>query len=88
MREVEEETGWRCRNEGLIGEVRYHFKRTGNLVDKKVRWYRMKPISKVGKPDPLEIIKTRWFEARSMEKYLTYPSDRKLLVRYLKKNKK
>jgi 8-oxo-dGTP diphosphatase len=88
LREVEEETGWRCRSAGLIGEVRYRFKRTGNPVDKKVRWYRMQPIAKVGKPDPMEIIKTRWFEARSTEKYLTYPSDRRLLARYLKKNKR
>ena len=88
LREVEEETGWRCRNVGLIGEVRYRFKRNGNPVAKKVRWYRMEPIEKTGKPDAVEIMKTKWSEAHLAGKYLSYPSDARLLRRYLGRNKK
>jgi 8-oxo-dGTP pyrophosphatase MutT (NUDIX family) len=78
LREVEEETGWRCESQGLLGEVRYTFKRNGRPVDKKVRWYRMKPLKKVGRPDAVEIMTTRWVSLRALSKYLTYPSDIKL----------
>lgn len=88
LREVEEETGWRCQNGGLIGEVRYRFKRNGHPVAKKVRWYRMLPIKKVGRPDAVEIMTTKWSEARAAGKYLSYPSDVRLLERYLGRNKK
>jgi 8-oxo-dGTP pyrophosphatase MutT (NUDIX family) len=82
LREVQEETGWRCRPEGLIGEVRYRFKRNGSPVAKSVRWYRMQPIEKVGKPDELEIVATRWVDARSAERALSYPSDLRLIARW------
>lgn len=78
LREVEEETGWRCESQGLLGEVRYKFNRNGRPVDKKVRWYRMKPLKKVGRPDAVEIMTTRWVALRGLSKYLTYPSDLKL----------
>lgn len=78
LREVEEETGWRCASEGLLGEVRYSFNRNGRPVDKKVRWYRMKPLRKVGRPDAVEIVTTRWVPLASLSKYLSYPSDVKL----------
>ncbi|MBI3289067.1 MAG: NUDIX domain-containing protein [Elusimicrobia bacterium] len=82
LREVEEETGWRCRNKGLIGDVRYHFQRNGRLVDKKVRWYRMEPVAKTGKPDAVEIMKTKWVSLGRAMKSLRYPSDLRLLKRY------
>ena len=88
LREVEEETGWRCRNAGLIGEVRYRFKRNGHPVAKKVRWYRMVPIKKIGRPDAAEIMQTKWCAARSTRQNLSYPSDVRLLERYLGQNGK
>lgn len=78
LREVEEETGWRCESAGLLAQVRYSFTRNGRPVDKRVVWYRMKPLRKVGRPDEVEILQTRWVTLASLAKYLSYPSDLKL----------
>lgn len=85
LREVEEETGWKCRSAGPLALIRYRFNRNGRPVAKKVRWYKMAPIEKTGKPDESEIMKTKWVLRRSAAKHLSYPSDLKLIVRYLGK---
>lgn len=85
LREVEEETGWRCRSLGLLSNVTYRFKRKGRPVFKRVRWYRMEPAAKTGKPDADEIRKTRWVDAGRAAKRLSYPSDLRLISRYLGK---
>lgn len=84
LREVEEETGWRCRNAGPLALVAYRFKRNGRPVFKKVRWYRMEPVEKVGKPDAVEIMSTKWVEAGQAVEFLRYPSDLRLIARYLR----
>jgi ADP-ribose pyrophosphatase YjhB (NUDIX family) len=85
LREVEEETGWKCRSAGPLALVRYRFNRNGRPVAKKVRWYRMEPLEKTGRPDANEIMKTKWVAARRAAKALRYPSDLRLIGRYLKK---
>lgn len=85
LREVEEETGWRCRKTGTLALVRYRFNRNGRPVAKKVRWYRMAPIERTGKPDAVEIMKTKWVAKKTAAKRLTYPSDLRLIARYLGK---
>lgn len=85
LREVEEETGWRCRSVGPLALVRYRFNRNGRPVAKKVRWYRMAPIEKTGRPDEVEIMKTKWVAKKAAVKSLRYPSDLRLIARYLKK---
>ena len=85
LREVEEETGWKCRSLGLLSNATYWFKRDGRLVFKRVRWYRMEPVRKTGKPDAKEIIRTKWVDAASAADSLTYPSDARVLARYLGK---
>jgi ADP-ribose pyrophosphatase YjhB (NUDIX family) len=82
LREVEEETGWKCRNLGLLSNVTYYFTRKGRPVFKRVRWYRMAPVKKTGKPDADEIIKTKWVAAGKAAKALRYPSDLHLIARY------
>jgi ADP-ribose pyrophosphatase YjhB (NUDIX family) len=84
LREVEEETGWKCRNLGALALVRYSFKRNGRPVAKKVRWYRMEPVERTGTPDAVEIMKTKWVRKTAAAKDLSYPSDLKLIERYLK----
>ena len=79
LREVEEETGWKCRSIGPLALVRYRFNRNGRPVAKKVRWYRMEPLEKTGRPDEIEIMKTKWVPRRSAASYLSYPSDLKIL---------
>lgn len=83
LREVEEETGWRCEPAGKLTDIEYWFNRNGRPVHKRVSWYRMKPLKKTGKPDAVEIMKTRWAPLRSAEKKLTYPSDLKILGKLL-----
>ncbi|MBI2386063.1 MAG: NUDIX domain-containing protein [Elusimicrobia bacterium] len=79
LREVEEETGWKCRSVGPLALVRYRFNRNGRPVAKKVRWYRMEPVEKTGRPDEVEIMKTKWVSPAKAAKILSYPSDLKIL---------
>ena len=85
LREVEEETGWKCRSVGPLALIRYRFNRNGRPVAKKVRWYRMEPLVRTGRPDAVEIMNTKWVPKRSAVKSLSYPSDLKLIGRYLGK---
>lgn len=85
LREVEEETGWRCRKTGPLALVRYRFNRNGRPVAKKVRWYRMEPVERTGKPDAVEIMKTKWVPKKTAADSLAYPSDLRLIARYLGK---
>jgi ADP-ribose pyrophosphatase YjhB (NUDIX family) len=86
LREVEEETGWKCRSIGPLALIRYRFNRNGRPVAKKVRWYRMEPLEKTGRPDEVEIMKTKWVVKRAAKKALSYPSDLRLIARYLGKD--
>lgn len=85
LREVEEETGWKCRSIGPLALIRYRFNRNGRRVAKKVRWYRMEPIERTGRPDAIEIMKTKWVHRGKASKDLSYPSDLKLISRYIGK---
>ncbi|NNN06283.1 MAG: NUDIX domain-containing protein [Elusimicrobia bacterium] len=82
LREVEEETGWRCRIRGALSSVSYRFRRGARPVFKRVRWYRMEPIEKTGRPDAEEILKTRWMTPAAAAARLSYPSDARVLARY------
>lgn len=83
LREVEEETGWKCRKTGPLSSVSYRFERGGKPVAKRVRWYRMEPVRRTGKPDAEEIRRIKWVPARGAAKALSYPSDLRLIARYL-----
>lgn len=83
LREVEEETGWKCRSLGPLSRATYRFEREGRPVLKQVRWYRMEPVEKTGLPDADEIRKTKWVEAKAAMNSLSYPSDGRALARYL-----
>ncbi|MBI3566554.1 MAG: NUDIX domain-containing protein, partial [Elusimicrobia bacterium] len=85
LREVEEETGWKCRSLGRFAEVRYGFERNGRPVAKRVVWYRMVPVARTGKPDADEIRATKWVAAPKAARALSYPSDLRLIERYRRK---
>jgi diadenosine hexaphosphate hydrolase (ATP-forming) len=78
LREVQEETGWRCRSEAELPRSEYWFQREGQRVKKTVRWYRMTPIEQKGSHDD-EIEEAIWISVTDAMARLTYPSDRKLL---------
>lgn len=85
LREVEEETGWKCRISGPLKDVEYFFRRGEKLVRKKVRWFRMEPVKKTGKPDAAEIRRVKWTAEGKAPESLTYKSDFALLDHYLRK---
>ena len=78
VREVEEETGWRCRIDGELASSDYWFQREGRRIRKTVRWFRMRPIQEIGVPDG-EVDEVLWLAVADAMERLTYPSDRDLL---------
>ncbi len=79
LREVEEETGWKCRSRGKLMTVGYKFQRQGRLVDKKVEWFLMEPVEETGTPDAVEILETAWVKDDAAAGMLKYPSDLELM---------
>ena len=79
LREVEEETGYRCQALRPFERVQYYFQRDGQLVKKTVTWFLMKPLEKTGEPDADEILETAWVSMEEAKKRATYKSDKKLL---------
>ena len=51
VREVLEETGWRCRIEADLSTTEYWFQREGRRFRKTVVWFKMVPIEQSGIPD-------------------------------------
>ncbi len=78
VREVEEETGWRCRIEVELPHSRYWFQRQGRRVNKTVRWYHMSIIEEVGVPDS-EVEEAVWVPVSEAMERLTYDADKALL---------
>ena len=82
VREVVEETGWRCQIDTELPRSEYWFQRQGQRVKKTVRWFRMSPLELVGSPDH-EVEEAAWVAIGEAAQRLTYPSDRALLQRAL-----
>lgn len=78
VREVEEETGWRCRIDGELTTSDYWFQRDGRRIRKTVQWFRMSSLEEVGVPDG-EVDEVCWLAISDAGDRLTYPSDRNLL---------
>src|SRR5439155_62462 len=51
LREVREETGYRCEVVRELDAVTYWFQRDGRRIKKTVRWFLMRPLEKVGDHD-------------------------------------
>ena len=83
IREVAEETGWKCVILGKAAEpfdkVQYFFKKGEVTVKKEVVWFLMKPKFKLGKWDPAEILEARWVSFREAGEKVIYASDRKII---------
>jgi 8-oxo-dGTP diphosphatase len=84
LREVQEETGYRCEIVAPFERVQYWFKRDDLLTKKTVNWFLMKPIEKTGDFDPEEILETRWFPIAEAAALARYKSDKKILAKLMK----
>lgn len=76
LREVEEETGWRCE----LGEEL----EATNYTDSKgrpkhVRWWEMAPVEHTGWEPNDEIDEVRWVRPDEARELLSYDLDRKLI---------
>jgi 8-oxo-dGTP pyrophosphatase MutT (NUDIX family) len=79
LREVREETGYRCELVRELTPVTYWFQRGGRRIRKTVRWYLMRPLEKVGEHDH-EVDEVLWAERTDAQSRLRYESDRRLLA--------
>jgi 8-oxo-dGTP diphosphatase len=78
VREVEEETGLRCRLGEPAGETRYHDSKGRPKV---VRYWVMEPTRDETFTPNREVDELRWCTRREAGKLLSYPHDRRLLAR-------
>lgn len=78
LREVREETGYRCELERELAPVTYWFRRDGRQVKKTVRWFLMRPLEKVGDHDH-EVDEVLWTDRDDAVTRLRYDSDRRLV---------
>jgi ADP-ribose pyrophosphatase YjhB (NUDIX family) len=81
LREVEEETGYRCEVIKPFERVQYYFQRAGQLTKKTVTWFLMKPLEKTGAPDAEEILETEWVSMDEASRRAKYKSDKTLLAK-------
>ena len=79
VREVREETGWRCERVRELEAVTYWFQRDGARIRKTVRWFLMRPLEKEGEHDH-EVDEVAWAERAEALSRLRYDSDRRLLT--------
>jgi len=82
LREVEEETGYKCKIQTQLDTVQYWFKDKERLVKKTVKWFLMTPVEKVKEP-VWEILETKWLTFDEAKNILSYNSDKKLLEKNL-----
>jgi len=78
VREVREETGWRCEVVRELDAVTYWFQRNGRRIKKTVRWYLMRPIEQVGEHDH-EVDEVLWTDRTDAAQRLRYQSDLRLV---------
>jgi 8-oxo-dGTP pyrophosphatase MutT (NUDIX family) len=79
LREVREETGYRCEVVRELETFTYWFQRSGRRVRKTVSWFLMRPLEKVGDHDH-EVDEVAWAERADALSRLRYDSDRRLLA--------
>jgi ADP-ribose pyrophosphatase YjhB (NUDIX family) len=79
LREVREETGYRCQVVRELEAVTYWFQREGRRIRKTVHWYLMRPLEKEGEHDH-EVDEVRWATVAEADNLLRYDSDRRLLA--------
>ena len=78
LREVREETGYAAEVVRPLEPSTYWFVRDGRKVKKRVDWFLMRPLGKVGEHDR-EVEDTAWFSLEEALARLRYRGDRALV---------
>jgi ADP-ribose pyrophosphatase YjhB (NUDIX family) len=81
LREVQEETGYKCEIDKPFERIQYWFKRDDILTKKTVNWFLMRPLEKTGTFDPEEIMETKWIPIEEARRLAKYKSDKKILAK-------
>jgi bis(5'-nucleosidyl)-tetraphosphatase len=81
LREVQEETGWKCEIVNPLMDVHYSYVDKNVKYNKTVRWFLMHPIEEVGTHDTVEVLALKWIDLSEAKKLIVYESDEKLLKR-------
>jgi 8-oxo-dGTP pyrophosphatase MutT (NUDIX family) len=84
-REVREEGGIDADLVEPLGEVRYHYRRGGRLISKRVRFFLFKFRSGSPSDHDHEIEDARWVPMAQAVKELTYPGEREMVRSALSK---
>ncbi len=79
LREVREETGYRCEVVRELEPVTYWFQRDGRRIKKTVQWFLMRPLEKAGEHDH-EVDEIAWAGRAEALTRLRYDSDRRLIT--------
>lgn len=80
-REVEEETGLRCRVSEEISRARYRYRTAkGDLRPKVVHYFLMEPGGTRVKVDGDEVDRAEWVEARAAFNLLSYRADKETVA--------
>jgi 8-oxo-dGTP pyrophosphatase MutT (NUDIX family) len=86
-REVREEGGVAAEILEPLGEVRYHYRRDGRLISKRVVFFLFEFRSGSPADHDHEIEDARWVPMEEALKELTYPGEREMLRRVLSKRR-
>lgn len=81
LREVREETGYRCQVVRELEPVTYWFQRDGRRIRKTVSWFLMRPLEKEGDHDH-EVDEVAWAQRADALARLRYDSDRRLVAAF------
>jgi 8-oxo-dGTP pyrophosphatase MutT (NUDIX family) len=85
-REVREEGGVEADLLEPLGEVRYHYRRNGRLINKRVRFFLFRFRSGSPADHDQEIEDARWVPMAQAVKELTYPGEREMVQSALSKS--
>jgi 8-oxo-dGTP pyrophosphatase MutT (NUDIX family) len=84
-REVREEGGVDAELVGPLGDVRYHYRRNGRLISKRVRFFLFRFRSGSPADHDHEIEDARWVPMTQAVKDLSYPGEREMVLSALSK---
>lgn len=87
VREVREEGGVEADLVESLGDVRYHYRRRGRLISKRVRFFLFEFRSGSPTDHDHEIEEARWLPLADAVKQLTYPGEREIVAGVLSKTR-